>query len=47
MTDRTPEDSSANQPDVPSENLDPEDIANEELPLDWAGPTELGNAVDG
>jgi hypothetical protein len=26
---------------------DAEDVANRELPLDPAGPTELGDAVDG
>ena len=46
MTDRTPEDPSAHQPDVLAEDRDAEDNANEELPLDPAGPTELGDTVD-
>jgi hypothetical protein len=46
MTDRTPEDPSANQPDVLAEDRDAEDIGNEELPLDRAGPTELGDTAD-
>ena len=46
MTDRTPEDPSANQPDVLAEDRDAEDVADHELPLDPVGPTELGDAVD-
>ena len=46
MTDRTPEDPSADQPDVLAEDRDAEDIANEELPLDPASPSELGDTVD-
>ena len=46
MTDRTPENPSENQPDVLAEDRDAEDIADEELPLDPAGPTELGDTVD-
>jgi hypothetical protein len=47
MIDRTPEDPSANEPDVVAEDRDAEDIVNEEVPLDPAGPTELGDSVDG
>jgi hypothetical protein len=45
MTDATPNDPSTHQSDV-AEDRDGEDIANEDLPLDPAGPTELGDAVD-
>jgi hypothetical protein len=47
MTVSTSQDPSANHPDVVAEDRDAEDIANEELPLDPAGPTELGDAIDG
>jgi hypothetical protein len=47
MIDPTPEDPSADRPDVLAEDRDAEDIVNEELPLDRAGPTELGEAIDG
>lgn len=40
MTDPTPPD------ETPDDERDAEEIANEELPLDPAGPTELGDAVD-
>jgi hypothetical protein len=46
MTDPTPEEPSANRQDLVAEYRDAEDVANEELPLDPAGPTELGQAVD-
>jgi hypothetical protein len=45
MTDPTPTESSPDPPDVLGEHRDAEDIANEELPLDPAGPTELGDAI--
>jgi hypothetical protein len=47
MSDPTPEDPSTDEPDVLADDRDAEEIANEELPLDPAGPTELGDAVDG
>jgi hypothetical protein len=47
MSDHTPEDPTANEPDVLVGDRDAEEVANEELPLDPAGPTELGDAVDG
>ena len=47
MIDPTPEDPSTDPPEVLAEDRDAEDIADEELPLDPAGPTELGGAVDG
>lgn len=46
MSDHTPEDPSLDEPDVLHGDRDAEDVANEELPLDPAGPTELGDAVD-
>jgi hypothetical protein len=47
MTDPTPEEAPAERPDVLAADRDAEDIANDELPLDPIGPTELGDAVDG
>ena len=47
MTDPTPEDPWPEEPDVLDEDRDADDIASEELPLDPAGPTELGDAIDG
>ena len=47
MSDPTPQDPPADEPDVLAEDRDAEDIANEELPLDPSGPTEFGEAVDG
>jgi hypothetical protein len=52
MTDPTPEDPTLEHPaaggrDVLHPERDAEEIADEELPLDPAGPTELGAAVDG
>jgi hypothetical protein len=41
MTDPTP------PAERTHDERDAEEIANEELPLDPAGPTELGDAVDG
>lgn len=41
MSDPTPQDPPAD------DDRDAEEIANEELPLDPAGPTEFGEAVDG
>jgi hypothetical protein len=46
MTNLTPEDPSADEPDPLTGDRDAEDVANEELPLDPAGPTELGDAID-
>jgi hypothetical protein len=46
VSDLTPEEPSAKRHDTLPEGKDAEDIANEELPLDPAGPTELGGAVD-
>ena len=46
MTDPTPEDPPTGEPDVLAPDRDADDVANEELPLDPAAPTELGAAVD-
>jgi len=50
MTDPTPQDPPNGEHDAAQdrdpEDRDPEERANEEL-LDPAGPTELGDAVDG
>lgn len=45
--DRSPEDPAVGDPDVLHPERDAEEIADDELPLDPAGPTELGAAVDG
>ena len=47
MTDPTPEDPPAGAADVLHPDRDADDVASEELPLDPAGPTELGDATDG
>jgi hypothetical protein len=47
MTNLTPEDPSADPPNVLTDGRDAEDVVNDELPLDPAGPTELGDAIDG
>lgn len=56
MTDPTPEDPPPEQPpehppagaaDVLHPERGAEEVADDELPLDPAGPTELGGAVDG
>jgi hypothetical protein len=46
MSDVTPEDPPSGDPDVLGTDRDADDVADEELPLDPAGPTELGDAVD-
>jgi hypothetical protein len=46
MSDPTPEDPPAEEPDVLKPDVDAEEIVNEGPPLDPAGPTELGDAVD-
>jgi hypothetical protein len=46
MTDLTPEDPAADDPDVLAADRDADEIASDELPLDPAGPTEFGDAVD-
>ena len=52
MTDTTPTDGRDDEHEHgggrdDSIGQDAEDVANQELPLDPAGPTELGDAVDG
>jgi hypothetical protein len=44
MTDPTPDEPAADEHE--SDGRDAEDLANDELPLDPAAPTELGNAID-
>jgi len=47
MSNARPEDAPVDEPGDLAEDRDGEEIADEELPLDPTGPTELGDAIEG